>query len=590
MSIGQLTLKNVYPLEPVNGVRMDTTTGRKILFAGRENGGLDSYKYTDEAELVLADSKPVSNISGRMPGLDILNRVVMIPNINNPLGPCGVYSNSYDDSGLLTFRPPEINPGSFGAYDVALVQGVPNLAIVAGFVDCRTIEYDINGFFVNGYLDTVASSYEIRGVVTDMTPGRELVFLALNNGTVMVFKLNSATGILTYVTSDNRGALSGQAVNVDKTRSLLFFCAEDRTDVYKYPDSGMFVHSHEQPAFDLSEDIHLDIESQVAIVGDYGIYTYTYDDNGVMSGPISSFPLSGSGKGVALDSEYGVVVEGSGNNGIRTFLYEGKPPPTPVSISINHYSSIIARLPTGRAWRGQIMRAILKVIADKIQGITDELIIISKIKFLLFGEEIDETVRLNDELYTLFSTYAMIGPQTSLTGKLVIWEFILDLLGVGTIEDRIKAIISALINAGKISLIALEKALQDSGYDVYVHRNASVELVSGSKVTFNDTINFKGIIGDSGKEVRFVSEEGIIDPDIPDTELCVNFIDSDKDELKYRTKLSSDPRRWEYTFFIGGEIKLDRANVELSRKAAFRELILETKPMGMWAVLLIDYI
>ncbi len=257
---------------------------------------------------------------------------------------------------------------------------------------------------------------------------------------------------------------------------------------------------------------------------------------------------------------------------------------------IDHFGAIIARLPTGRAWRGRVQRAILKVIADKIKDITDELIVISKIKFLLFGEEIDEQVRLNDELYTLFSSFAMLGPQTVLTGKLTIWEFILDLLGVGTVEDRINAIISALINGGKISLIALETALQDSGFDVYVHRNTSTELVSGGKVTLSDTTNLKGLIGGSGLEVRLVSETGIIDPDIVDTELCVNFIDSDKDESKYRTKLSSDPRRWEYTFFIGGETKMDRANVELSRKAAFRELILKTKPMAMWAVLLIDYV
>ncbi len=258
--------------------------------------------------------------------------------------------------------------------------------------------------------------------------------------------------------------------------------------------------------------------------------------------------------------------------------------------SISHSNAILARLPTGRAWRGRIQRAIIKVIAEMIQQITDELILITKIKFLLFGGEIDETVRLNDELYTLFSSFAMLGPQTSLTGKLVIWEFILDLLGVGTVEDRIKAIISALINAGKISKSALEIALQDSGFNVYVHRNISTELISGAKVTLSTTTILKGIVGGSGLEVRLASETGIIDPDIVDTELCVNFIDSDKDETKYRPNLSLDPRRWEYTFFVGGPVKLTRANVELSRKAAFRELILKTKPLGMWAVLLIDYV
>ena len=69
-------------------------------------------------------------------------------------------------------------------------------------------------------------------------------------------------------------------------------------------------------------------------------------------------------------------------------------------ISINHYESIINRLPTCRAWRGEVLRIILKVIADQITGITDELIVMSKIKNMILGEDVDLTTLLNGILYS----------------------------------------------------------------------------------------------------------------------------------------------------------------------------------------------
>ena len=102
------------------------------------------------------------------------------------------------------------------------------------------------------------------------------------------------------------------------------------------------------------------------------------------------------------------------------------------------------------------------------------------------------------------------------------------------------------------------------------------------------TNNLGGTIG--SLDVRLTYGAQVIDPDIPGSTLCVNFIDEDKDETKYRANLTSDVQRWEYTFFIGGETKLTFADVEEYRKDIFREIILKTKPCGMWAVLLINYI
>ena len=258
-------------------------------------------------------------------------------------------------------------------------------------------------------------------------------------------------------------------------------------------------------------------------------------------------------------------------------------------MSIKHFNAIVSRLATGRAWRGQVQKAVLKVIADEIQGITDELILISKIRFIIEESEILDQVRLNDGLYTLGSTNAMLGAQSALEGKVTIWEWILDLLSVGTVEERLNTIIATLVNVGNISLSALQNTLQDAGFDVYVHCNANESSVLG--VTYSESTYFGGTIDSDISLVRYV--DGLSSVGYPNKmihEVCVNYIDAAKDGAKYDGNFTNDPRRWEFTFFIGGSTKLTRANVDAERKSAFRELILRSKPMGMWALLLIDYV
>ncbi len=258
-------------------------------------------------------------------------------------------------------------------------------------------------------------------------------------------------------------------------------------------------------------------------------------------------------------------------------------------IDIKHELNMLSRYATGRDWKGQLQRSLVKMAAEKIKGITDELQAYAIISDLLIGTEIDTTVLLNDELYTVGSTGAMLGNQTETEGgRLSVWEFILDLPGVGTLQERLDAIVSALINSGSISMFALENALQNAGFDVYVHKNTSNILFSGEKVTLSMTNNLGGKVG--ALDVRLTYGSEVVDPDIVNSTLCVNFIDETKDETKYRSNITLDERRWEYAFFIGGETKLSFANVEEYRKDIFREIILKTKPCGMWAVLLINYI
>lgn len=258
-------------------------------------------------------------------------------------------------------------------------------------------------------------------------------------------------------------------------------------------------------------------------------------------------------------------------------------------MSIDHFKPIINRLSTGRAWRGPGQRAILKVIADMIQIISDELIEISKIKLVLGGVVTDETMQLNDDLHTLGSTFAMLGDQTSNSGELSIWEIILDLLGLGTDDERLQAIISALISSGSISLLAVQTSLLEAGFDVYLHANSSTGGTV-SPITYGTINVYGGLVGSGPDVLQYAAQSTVVNPDFSNTEVCVNYVDAVKDESKYRTNFTNDSRRWEYAFFIGGAGWLSRSNVAIARKDEFRELILRLKPAGMWAVLLIDYV
>lgn len=255
---------------------------------------------------------------------------------------------------------------------------------------------------------------------------------------------------------------------------------------------------------------------------------------------------------------------------------------------IKHFENLIARLPTGRAWRGKGQRSILKVIADKIKEITDELLIIRNVELFLVRETDDITFTLGNDIHSLGSEGAILGIRTTSDRQLSIWEYILSLLGQGTNEERLEAIVQALTTAGKISKSALEIVLQANGFDVYVHSNDG-KITASDVVTLGYGSTLFGTLED-GTDVRLaIDTDGNSDPDIPGSELCVNFIDSTIDESKYRTKLTTDQRRWEYCFFIGGETFPDFAGVYANRKEEFRELILKSKPAGMWAVLLVNY-
>jgi len=150
------------------------------------------------------------------------------------------------------------------------------------------------------------------------------------------------------------------------------------------------------------------------------------------------------------------------------------------------------------------------------------------------------------------------------------------------LEDRKAAILRKMQHPGNIPArqhyLYLQGQLQAAGFNVYVHENR-VPLGGGQyevrniipaicgEFNYNDTVyNNLGISGSFSK--------------------LANYIDEDKDS----GFVFGNDINLRATFFIGGEIFGDYADVSELRKKEFRELILKIKPAQTACWLLINYI
>lgn len=245
--------------------------------------------------------------------------------------------------------------------------------------------------------------------------------------------------------------------------------------------------------------------------------------------------------------------------------------------TVVHGRASLRRYPTGRSWRGELPKALCDAIGRELEETKLALRQLSKVETILFSPENMEN-----------------------------WEYILGLSGVGTIEERKAAILSKMGNdsqvtydtLGSLSGQYIQKCLRDAGFDVYVFSNGSGNNILQKTTTLGDGANFGGPYGTPIGGIAYnppfsrFSEIGNGIPDNPTDfsgELCVNFIDSEKDSA-YSARYTNDSRRWRYLFFICGAVFGENAEVQLIRKEEFRQLVLQLKAMGDWAMLLVDYI
>jgi uncharacterized protein YmfQ (DUF2313 family) len=152
------------------------------------------------------------------------------------------------------------------------------------------------------------------------------------------------------------------------------------------------------------------------------------------------------------------------------------------------------------------------------------------------------------------------------------------------LADRKLAIKSKMNHPGTIparsSARFLEKQLQDAGFDVYVHEN---RFWNGSEYEtqspYDVTGSFPPYMFQHGGFQHGNAQHGASVWNI-----IANYIDEDYD---FDFNIGADLT---YTFFVGGAVVGDYADVPIARKKEFRQLILRTKPVQTIGYLFINYI
>lgn len=159
------------------------------------------------------------------------------------------------------------------------------------------------------------------------------------------------------------------------------------------------------------------------------------------------------------------------------------------------------------------------------------------------------------------------------------WERALGLYNQSylTLAERKQIILRKMQHPGNIPArqhyLYLEGQLQNAGFDVYVHENrfGSPPVVNNPVAAMYGQINYaQAYYGNQGMNYTKV----------------MNYIDRASDD-NYSV---GDNINMRATFFVGGQVFPNRANVPYKRKKEFRELILKIKPAQTAGFLLINYI
>ena len=149
-----------------------------------------------------------------------------------------------------------------------------------------------------------------------------------------------------------------------------------------------------------------------------------------------------------------------------------------------------------------------------------------------------------------------------------------------SLTDRKAAILRSIAYPGNVlgrqHVDYIENELRTAGFDVYVHENRFAS--GGGWVTVDPRAAIYGEVKYSEVKYGSVGISGF-------TKIA-NYIDEAKD-VSFDFGLAVNQRA---TFFIGGAVFPNFANVDINRKNEFRELILKLKPAQMGGYLLINYV
>jgi len=249
-----------------------------------------------------------------------------------------------------------------------------------------------------------------------------------------------------------------------------------------------------------------------------------------------------------------------------------------VGFSKLHSLAIQRRLPTGRAWNGEVMKGVLNGISSEFNTAEDNATAIADINNILFND------------------------------KLEAWQNVLGLIPAGTLTEQNNDVVRKLRDIGGITAQDIEDSLQAAGFDVYVHLNhfegtddqfllggasqlGGAAYLTAPKVYGIDPRPYLNSSSDFslGNPGSFLGSAYLQTP--RQSNIVVNSILASEDE-KYRSSITDTAAQinWQYIFFIGGQTFGTSTDVDTDREAEFRRLILELKPLGMMVILLINYI
>lgn len=154
-----------------------------------------------------------------------------------------------------------------------------------------------------------------------------------------------------------------------------------------------------------------------------------------------------------------------------------------------------------------------------------------------------------------------------------------------SLSDRKKAIIRKMNHPGSIparqSHDYLQNSLQLAGFNVFVHEN--IPTLSPADIIGPELTG----IAEHSEDVEHM-ETGMEHGDTETGSVFYNVVANNIDEEKDTYFNVGDNLR--STFYIGGEVLGDFANVPEIRKKEFRQLILRIKPVQSIAFLFINYV
>ena len=153
------------------------------------------------------------------------------------------------------------------------------------------------------------------------------------------------------------------------------------------------------------------------------------------------------------------------------------------------------------------------------------------------------------------------------------------------LTDRKLAIIRKMNHPGSIRARQapefLERELRAAGFDVYVYRNRFPDGMGG--YITQDPLTVSGGIGGTARQ-HGQFQHGQAQHGSGFLNIVANHIDEEKDAI---FDVGSNLRS---TFFVGGTPIGTYANVDIERKAEFRQLILKVKPAQTVAYLFVTYV